>query len=439
MPRFPALSQLALALLLCLAPTISAQQPAPNPPAAETVATVADPGIDPDILALQLDPMTQDEIRAEIDAWMKILKAKAVEVAQAEIDLRSASEETKPGIQARLSALRKEKDALLKRFNVTLDAYEVKGGDPKTDRAYAAAVAGIKSDPKDVQSFYNDTREWLTSEDGGIHWLFAILQFVGIMVVFWILAKVIAKLTERALEKSSHLTGLLRKFIQTWTRRMILIVGLIVALGTIGVNVGAALALIGGGAFILGFALQDSLSNLAAGLMLMFNRPFDVGDAVEIAGVLGKVDSVSLVNTTILTFDNRKTIVPNKQVWGQVITNITGMTTRRVDMTFGIGYDDDMDLAEEIIRRVVSEHPLVLKDPEPNIKLRELADSSVNFICWPWSKTSDYLTVLSDVTKRVKVEFDKAGISIPFPQRDVHVYQEVPPPAETTKPPTPEG
>lgn len=411
----------AFAVLVCPA---SAQQ--------ETAAAVTvDAAVDPEVLALRLDPLTQDEIRTEIDGWQALLKAKATEVADQKIALRTAPEAGRAEIQRRLDELQEEKDQLSERFDVVLDAFEVKGGDSGKERAYAAAVEGIQSDPKDVRSFFSNVRQWLLAEDGGLHWAVAVLQFTGIMVVFWVLAKIVAKLTERALAKGSHVSGLLRKFIQTWIRRVILILGLIVALGTLGVNVGAALALIGGGAFILGFALQDSLGNLASGMMLMFNRPFDVGDAVEIAGVLGKVDGVSLVSTTILTFDNRKVIVPNKEVWGQVITNITGMDTRRVDMTFGIGYDDDMDLAEEIIRRVVTEHPLVLTDPEPNIKLRELADSSVNFICWPWSKTSDYLTVLSDVTKRVKVEFDKAGISIPFPQRDVHIYQQGPSSGET--------
>ena len=158
--------------------------------------------------------------------------------------------------------------------------------------------------------------------------------------------------------------------------------------------------------------------------MLLIYRPFDVGDAVEIGGVKGKVDSVSLVSTTILTFDNQKVLVPNKKVWGEVITNITGMTTRRVDMLFGIGYSDDVDKAQEIIERVVREHPLVLPEPVPNIGVHELADSSVNFRCWPWAMTSDFLTVKTEVTKRVKQEFDAAGISIPFPQRDVHIFRE---------------
>ena len=157
--------------------------------------------------------------------------------------------------------------------------------------------------------------------------------------------------------------------------------------------------------------------------MLLLYRPFDVSDVVEIASVSGKVDKVSLVSTTIRTFDNKIVLVPNKQVWGQVITNSTASSKRRVDMVFGIGYNDDVDQAKELLARIVSEHELILEDPEPVIRLHELADSSINLICRPWVKTDDYWTVYWDVTEQVKKDFDTHQISIPFPQQDVHVHQ----------------
>jgi small conductance mechanosensitive channel len=173
----------------------------------------------------------------------------------------------------------------------------------------------------------------------------------------------------------------------------------------------------------VGFALQDTLGNFAAGLMLLIYRPFDVSDVVDVGGVSGKVDKVSLVSTTIRTFDNKVVLVPNKRVWGEVITNSSASGRRRVDMVFGIGYDDDTEKARTLLERIVNEHELVLKDPEPAIQLHELADSSVNFICRPWTKTADYWTVYWDVTKQVKTEFDANNISIPYPQQDVHIHQ----------------
>ncbi|WP_193212131.1 mechanosensitive ion channel family protein [Luteolibacter marinus] len=391
---------------------------AADPPAP---VTTGDPGVSNEILALKLDPLTKEELASEADGWQALLKEKAQAIADAEIASRTSVGEAREAQLKLLPGLREEKDALLSRFNTVLKAYELKGGDPGAYRKYEAAVSGIKAEVTDVSSTWHAFTGWLTSKEGGIKWGLQAVKFVAVLLAFWLIAGIASKLVSKVVDRQEGLSGLLKNFIKKMTRRVILLVGLLIALGTVGVNVGAALALIGGGAFILAFALQDTLSNFAAGMMLMIYRPFDVGDAVEIGGVTGKVNSVSLVSTTICTFDNKKVLVPNKKVWGEVITNITGNPTRRVDLVFGIGYDDDMDKAQSIIERVVAEHALVLEDPAPVIKLNELADSSVNFICRPWTKTGDYLTVLSDITKRVKTEFDAAGISIPYPQRDVHL------------------
>lgn len=389
----------------------------------EQTSPLSKPLVSEEVLALSLDPMTKEDLEKEAAAWQERVKAKAQEIVDLEIKSLDG-EGDRSAINETLIKLREEKSQLVNRTLLVLDSYELKGGDAADARKYIAAVRGIKTSVTDINSRLQAFNAWVTSQNGGIKVAIHAAQFIGILVVFWILSIFASKLIHRAIEKQPHLSSLLKAFINKMSRRVILLVGFIVALGTIGVNVGAALALIGGGAFILAFALQDTLSNFANGIMLLIYRPFDVGDAVEIGGVKGKVDSVSLVSTTILTFDNQKVLVPNKKVWGEVITNITGMTTRRVDMAFGIGYSDDMDKAQKIIERVIGEHPLILSEPIPNIGVHELADSSVNFRCWPWAKTSDFLTVRTEVTKRVKEEFDAAGISIPFPQTDVHLYRE---------------
>jgi len=338
-----------------------------------------------------------------------------------------AGKQEKDQILEALAKLRNEKGGLLERLNTVLDAYEEKGGDPEEFRKYAAAVTGIKVEVTDASATWKAVTGWIESEEGGIKWGLRAAQFVVLMFGFWLLAVFLGALVQKATSRNQRMSDLLKRFINKAVRRIILFVGLLIALSNLGVNVGALLALVGGSAFILGFALQDTLGNFAAGLMLLLYRPFDVGDAVEVGGVLGKVDNVSLVSTTIRTFDNQVVLVPNKQVWGQVITNITGASERRVDMLFGIGYGDDADKAQEILKNVVSEHELVLKEPEPVIELHELGESSVNFVCRPWTKTSDLWRVRWDITKRVKKEFDAAGISIPFPQRDVHLFHETPP------------
>jgi small conductance mechanosensitive channel len=208
----------------------------------------------------------------------------------------------------------------------------------------------------------------------------------------------------------------------TAVRRLTIIVGVIVGLAALEVNIGPLLAVIGAAGFVVAFALQNSLGNFASGILIMMFRPFDVGDAVEVAGIAGTIKAVNLLSTQMMTFDNKAVIIPNNEVWGGVITNMTATGQRRVDMVFGIGYDDDIDMAQRILEDIVANHELVLKEPEPVIRMNELGDSSVNFIVRPWAQTQDVWTVYWDITREVKKRFDKEGISIPFPQRDVHVY-----------------
>jgi small conductance mechanosensitive channel len=158
--------------------------------------------------------------------------------------------------------------------------------------------------------------------------------------------------------------------------------------------------------------------------MILFYRPFDVGDTVEAGGVFGKVNHMSLVNTTFLTFDNQTIILPNNLVWSAVIKNVTAQKQRRVDLVFGVSYTDDIPKVERILQEIIKAHDKILDDPEPMIKLHELGDSSVNFIVRPWVESDDYWDVYWDLMRTVKMRFDEEGISIPFPQRDVHLFSQ---------------
>jgi small conductance mechanosensitive channel len=228
----------------------------------------------------------------------------------------------------------------------------------------------------------------------------------------------------RTLRITDKVSLLLEDFLVGAVRWVVMAIGIIMALAAMEVSVGPLLAVVGAAGFVIAFALQDSLSNFASGIMILFFRPFDVGDVVDAGGVSGKVMTMNLVSTTIKTFDNKDMVVPNNKIWQDVITNATGVRTRRVDMEFGIGYDDDIDQAQAILEEIVGAHPKVLEKPEPTIRMNTLADSSVNFICRPWARTEDYWDVYWDVIKAVKLRFDAAGIGIPFPQRDVHLYVE---------------
>ena len=169
-----------------------------------------------------------------------------------------------------------------------------------------------------------------------------------------------------------------------------MVVGVMLSLATLGVPLGPLMALVGGGGFILGFALQETLGNFASGMLIMVYRPFDVNDYVSVAGVEGTVKEMSLVSTSLLTIDNKVMVIPNKKAWGDTITNFTGKDTRRVDLVFGIGYEDDIQQAIDLLNEIAGEHELVLDDPAVAVHVDELADSSVNLFCRPWVKTKDY-------------------------------------------------
>ncbi len=365
-------------------------------------------------LSLLLQPLTKDELMSEARAWQDIVKAKVTQISTLTI---------KAGSTPELKKLREEKASALTRFQLVIAELESKGGDVAEFVDYANAVSGAQVDVTDAGATWEAFTGWLVAKDGGVKWGLQILKFLGIVFIFWIIARFVRRVVARATELSDRFSELLEQFMVTISFRAVMCIGLLVALGTVGVNVGALLAVIGGASFIIGFALQDTLGNFASGVMLLIYRPFDVGDSVEVGGVNGKIDRVSLVSTTIRTFDNKVVLVPNRNVWGQVITNASASDTRRVDMIFGIGYDDDADKAREILGRIVSNHELVLEEPEPVIQLHELADSSVNFICRPWVNTGDYWQVHWDVIQKVKAEFDREGISIPYPQQDIHIHQ----------------
>jgi len=256
--------------------------------------------------------------------------------------------------------------------------------------------------------------------------VFQLLLLALLLLVVGAVARGARSIAKRAVEAPHlRLSELLKRMIVSFSTGAVWIVGILVAISQFGVEVGPLLAGLGIAGFIVGFALQDSLANFAAGIMILAYRPYDVGDLIECAsGVFGKVSRMNLVSTTILTLDNRTLVVPNGKIWGDIITNVTAQTERRVDLVFGISYQDAIPRAEEVLQAIVKEHPKVLAEPAPVVKVHELADSSVNFVVRPWARREDYWDVHWDITREVKLRFDREGISIPFPQQDVHFYAE---------------
>jgi len=253
------------------------------------------------------------------------------------------------------------------------------------------------------------------------------LDLVGaivILIVGWIVANWIQKRIRRMGKKSEKLDTTLTTIFAKTAKVVIMVVVVIAVLQQFGVQTASLLAVVGAAGLAIGLAWQGTLSDIAAGIMILIMRPFKIGDTVEVAGTSGVVDEIGLVLTSLHTFDNVAMYIPNSDIWGTKIMNYTTNDVRRVDMVFGFGYDDDMDKAMRIAREVLDADDRVLQDPEPQIAVSELADSSVNIIVRPWTTKENYWALKFDVTKRIKERYDEAGLNIPYPQRDVHLFQQ---------------
>jgi small conductance mechanosensitive channel len=221
--------------------------------------------------------------------------------------------------------------------------------------------------------------------------------------------------------RSRNMDEILVTFLTSILRWALLLFVVIAALSQLGINTTSLVALLGAAGLAVGLSLQSSLSNFASGVMLIIFRPFTKGNFVEAGGATGVVEKISIFTTTMTTPDNKEVIVPNGAILGNNITNYSARPTRRVDMVFGISYDDDIRKAKQVLEEIIAADPRVLPEPAPVIALGELGDSSVNFLVRPWAKSEDYWGLLWDTTETVKLKFDEAGISIPYPQMDVHL------------------
>ena len=250
---------------------------------------------------------------------------------------------------------------------------------------------------------------------------------IATALVVFIIGRFIARLLGRLIEKGlshSRLDQILVDFITSIVSTVLLLLVIVASLDQLGVNTTSLIALLGAAGLAVGLALKDSLQNFAAGVMLVVFRPFKDGDYVEIAGTAGIVEKISIFTTVLRSGDNKELIVPNGEIYHGVIVNYSKRPTRRVDMVFGIGYDDDLRKAKRILAEILEQDERVLKAPETVIAVSELADNSVNFIVRPWVNSADYWAVLWDTTEKVKLRFDEENISIPYPQMDVHLKRE---------------
>ncbi len=226
------------------------------------------------------------------------------------------------------------------------------------------------------------------------------------------------------LMQSQDVDKTLERFICNLVRMALMVVVVIAAIGALGVETTSFIAIFGAAGLAVGLALQGSLSNFASGVLIVLFRPYRVGDWVEAAGIAGSVEQVQILTTILKTGDNKQIIVPNSQIMDSIITNYSANETRRVDMVVGVGYDDDIDKVRKTLEELIAAEERILPEPAPTIAVSALADSSVNFVVRPWVNTADYWGVMFDMTEAIKKRFDQEGISFPYPQQDVHLYNQ---------------
>ena len=253
-----------------------------------------------------------------------------------------------------------------------------------------------------------------------------IINIVSALAIFFIgkyIARWATNFTLKAMAKNGGIDETLEKFLGSVIYGVLLVVITLAALGRVGVETTSFIAILGAVGLAVGLAFQGTLSNISAGVMIIIFKPIKIGEFVDAGGAMGTIEEINIFNTMMKTGDNKVIIISNSNIIGGNITNFSRKDTRRVDITFGIGYDDDLKLAKETLAQILSEDERILQDPAPFVAVSELADSSVNFATRSWVNSADYWGVYFDTLEKVKLVFDEKGISIPYPQMDVHSKQ----------------
>jgi small conductance mechanosensitive channel len=313
---------------------------------------------------------------------------------------------------------------LAAKYRRILNAWTDHGGDPKViypHRQFFRSLAIDLVTTTERQALAVFIRDWLISPSGGLRVAFETAVLVVVITGILFVSAAAKSYVRRRLSRTTNTSALSRNFFASSAYWLTLVISILVVLSLVGIRVSPLLAVFGGISFILGFALQDTIGNAVSGLMIMINRPFDLGHFVRAGNESGFVESMTIMSTKIRTADNQIIQIPNSKVWSDVIANANASDTRRVDLVFGISYSDDVGKAIAVLKRLVDEQALCLSTPEAQVFLGELGENSVNVFCRPWVATKDYWDVYWGLTAAAKEAFDENGISIPFPQVEVHL------------------
>lgn len=328
--------------------------------------------------------------------------------AEAESDAKNQLVTTVTSLQTQLTAI-------VDRFNVVLDELGKKGGNAEPYRKYIQAVSSVELDAKDTEGLGLRLLGWAQSEEGGLRWANNTGKFLGVFVTSIIAAQILGTLLNLLLSKVGGTSVLMRQFVVMFVKRGGILVGFLLALTALEVSLGPVLALLGGVSFVLAFALQSNLGNLASGLMIMAYKPFDVGDEVRIAGIWGKVDSISLANTTIKALSGPTFIIPNNDVWGNTIENLSFSEVRKLQIPLRISFDQDVREVEKLAIDIFKSHPQVLQSPAPSTMVAKIAENHILVNANGWAKNQEFWSIYQELIRRIQERFNKEGIKLVIP------------------------
>ena len=338
-------------------------------------------------------------------------KEQLEEAAEKLEESKEEGAELKTQLVVSVTKLQDERIAIVDRFETVLEELKNKGGEAESYEKYIQAISGIDLDITDTQGVGVRLVGWLQSEEGGFRWAINIAKFVAIVIVSIIVARTLAKYIDRLMVRFGT-SDLMRNFLVNLVNRGGSVIGVLLGLTALEVSLGPVLTVLGGASFVLAFALQSNLGNLASGLMIMFYKPFDVGDEVKLGGIWGWVDSINLASTKVKGFTGQMITIPNNTVWGGTIENLTGEEIRKGSITIQIGLDDDHNKAEKIILETAKSHPLVLDKPGPSTFFFDYGDSSMPIYFGFTTKTEDFWTAWDELMHSIKERLEEAGISL---------------------------
>lgn len=388
---------------------------------------VQKPDLTRERLRALIKPLSEPELGKLAEVWRGYLQSNLERMARQGLSSHEGAKVFDSAAQDQRGPLLDTQRSLELKYRDILAEWREKGADTAALKPHELYLkSALKSTLRSFNplEIIRSLERWLFSPDGGIHVLYKLIGFGVAAWALFLWAGFSKRLAERALAKTSTVSRILKKFLLKVVYWVTFVFGGLIFFSFLGVNVTPFFAIFGGVSFILGFALQQTIGNLASGLMMMILKPFDTGDTVRVAGVSGQVDEMSVVSAQIRTFDNQIVTIPNSIIWGDVITNVSASETRRVDLVFCISYSDSAAHAIKVLNELVDENEHCLGNPAPQIFVGELGESSVNIYCRPWVNRENYWEVFWGLTGAAKERFDAEGISIPFPQRDIHVKSE---------------